>query len=55
MSPVLGNLIVIAVLAGVVALVVRSLWKSRKNGCHCSGDCCSCGCCGSAKKKDRSH
>lgn len=51
MSPVLGNLIVILILALVVGLVIRSMWKSRKNGCHCGGDCASCCGCGSEKKK----
>ena len=45
MSPVLGNLIVLLVLAAVVALAVRSLWRSHKRGGHCNGDCASCGCC----------
>lgn len=45
MSPVLGNLIVLLVLATVVALAVRSLWRSHKRGGHCNGDCASCGCC----------
>lgn len=41
----LGYVIVIAVLAIVVALAVRSLWKEHKAGGHCSGDCGSCGGC----------
>ena len=41
----LGNSIVIAVLAVAVALAVRSLWKAHKSGGHCSGDCGSCGGC----------
>lgn len=45
MTAVLGNLIVIAVLVAVVALAARSLWKSRKAGGHCTGDCASCGGC----------
>lgn len=45
MSPVLGNLIVLLALAIVVALAVRSLWRSRKQGGHCNGDCASCGSC----------
>ncbi len=51
MSPILGNLIVIVILAVLVALVIRSMWKSRKKGCHCSGDCCSCGGCGGSKAR----
>lgn len=42
MPPILGNLIVIAVLVAVVALAVRSLWKSHKAGGGCSGDCAHC-------------
>lgn len=45
MSPLLGNLIVILVLGLVAALAVRSLWRSHKQGSHCSGDCASCGGC----------
>ena len=43
MPEILGNLIVLAVLAIVVALAVRSVWKSHKSGGHCNGDCGSCG------------
>lgn len=49
MPSVFGNIIVIAVLAIVVALAVRSLWKSHKAGGHCSGDCSSCGGCGGSR------
>lgn len=44
MPPILGNLIVIAVLIGVVALAIRSVWKDHKSGksCACSGDCSHC-------------
>lgn len=42
MPAVLGNVIVIAVLAAIVALVVRSLWKARKSGGCCNGDCGNC-------------
>ena len=42
MPPILGNIIVIAVLAAVVALAVRSLWKSHKSGGDCNGDCGNC-------------
>ncbi len=42
MPAMFGNLIVIAMLAAVVALAVRSLWKSRKSGGGCNGDCGNC-------------
>ncbi|WP_295581737.1 FeoB-associated Cys-rich membrane protein [uncultured Oscillibacter sp.] len=45
MPGILGYGIVLAVLAAVVALAIRSLWKSRKKGGHCSGDCSRCGGC----------
>ncbi len=47
MSGILGNVIVLAVLAVVVTLVIRSLWKSHKKGggCSCGGDCGNCGGC----------
>ena len=53
MSGIWGNVIVLAVLAIVVALAARSLWKERKNGGGCSGDCASCrgGCHGSCHAK----
>ncbi len=50
MSPVLGNLIVLLVLALVVALAVRSLWRNHKRGGHCNGDCAHCGSCGGHKQ-----
>ena len=43
MSGILGDAIVLAVLAVVVALAVRSLRKSRKK--NCGGDCSKCGGC----------
>lgn len=49
MSPIFGNFIVLLVLATVVALALRSLWRSHKQGGHCSGDCASCGGCGGHK------
>lgn len=45
MSDILGNVIVLAALAVVVTLVIRSLWKSHKNGGSCSGDCSNCSSC----------
>ena len=54
MSGILGNLIVILVLALIVALAVRSLWRSHTQGGGCDGNCASCGCCGHAKAKESS-
>ncbi|MGM9619090.1 MAG: FeoB-associated Cys-rich membrane protein [Oscillospiraceae bacterium] len=52
MPGILGNLIVIAVLLLVVALAIRSLWKSHKSGGGCSGDCSRCqGCHGGGCSK----
>ena len=45
MPAILGNLIVIAVLAIVVALAVRSLWREHKKGGCCGGNCSSCKSC----------
>ena len=42
MPPILGNIIVIALLLTVVALVIRSLWKSHRSGGGCGGDCGNC-------------
>lgn len=42
MPPILGNVIVIAVLAAVVVLALRSLWKSRKSGGGCGYGCEGC-------------
>lgn len=50
MPAVLGNLIVILILAAIVALALRSMHRARKNGSRCSGDCCSCGGCGKNKQ-----
>ena len=46
MSQLLPTIIVSLILAGVVALAVRSLWQSHKSGGHCNGDCGPCGGCG---------
>lgn len=46
MTGIWGYVIVCAVLALVVGLAVRSIWKSHKSGGHCSGDCAHCGSCG---------
>ena len=40
----MGTAIVLVILAAVVALAVRSIWKRRKSGG------CSCGCPGCNKK-----
>ncbi len=37
-----GTVIVIAMLLAVVLLAVRSLWKSKKSGKGCDGDCSHC-------------
>lgn len=50
--PGLGEMIVILVLLCVVALAVRSLWKSHKQGGSCTGDCSRCGGCGHGRRMD---
>lgn len=52
----MGDVIVIAILGIIVALVIRSMWKNHKQGGGCSGcscDCASCkaGCKGQTQKK----
>lgn len=42
MPPIAGYIIVTAVLVAVVALAVRSLWKSHKSGKGCDGNCAHC-------------
>ncbi len=41
----MGTLIVLAVLAGIVALVIRGMVRDKKNGksLQCGGDCSHCG------------
>ena len=41
----MGTVVVLAILAGVVALIVRKMIKDKKNGksIQCSGDCSHCG------------
>lgn len=41
----MGTIIVLGALAVIVVLAVRSVWKSRKSGCHCDGNCGSCKSC----------
>ena len=41
----MGTVVVLAILAGVVALIVRKMIKDKKNGTsiQCGGDCSNCG------------
>ena len=41
----MGTVIVLAILTGIVALVVKSMVRDKKNGksLHCGGDCSHCG------------
>lgn len=41
----MGTFIVLAVLAGIVALVIRSMVRDKKKGksLQCGGDCRNCG------------
>lgn len=41
----MGTIIVLAVLAGIVALVIRGMVRDKKKGksIQCGGDCCHCG------------
>jgi len=41
----MGTLLVGAILAGIIALIVRSMIKDKKNGqsFQCGGDCRQCG------------
>ena len=41
----MGTVVVLAILAGVVALIVRKMIKDKKNGksSQCGGDCSHCG------------
>ncbi len=49
MPAYLGEWIVGLVLAAVVLLAVRSLWRAHKSGGHCSGNCAGCtGCSGAS-------
>ena len=54
MSPILGNLVVILILAVIVGLCVRSLWRSHKHGGGCGGDCSHCGGCHGEQKTEGS-
>lgn len=49
---IIGDLIVLAVLALVVGLALRSLLRNRESGgCSCGGDCSSCGSCCHGKQQ----
>ncbi|MCI8399677.1 MAG: FeoB-associated Cys-rich membrane protein [Oscillibacter sp.] len=50
MPPILGNLIVILTLTAVVALALRSMWRSHKSAAHCTGDCSTCHSCHTKKE-----
>ncbi|MDO4344619.1 MAG: FeoB-associated Cys-rich membrane protein [Eubacteriales bacterium] len=51
MPAFLGNLIVILLLAAVVFLVIRSMWRKHKEGPGCTGNCSTCGGCHGASHK----
>ena len=51
MTGIWGTVIVCAVLMLAVALAVRSIWKSRRSGGHCTGNCARCGQCGGGSRK----
>ncbi len=54
--PTFGDIIVIAVLLVAVGFSVRSLWKKKKQGGGCTGNCASCGgCCGCHSPSDSGH
>ena len=55
MPGMLGTILVLAVLAAVVFLAARSLWRDHKRGGHCSGNCGSCRGCHSAPPSSSSH
>lgn len=41
----MGDIIVLAALAVIVILVIRSMWKNHKKGGGCAGCSCNCGNC----------
>ena len=50
----MGELLVIAAIAGAVFLAVRSMWRDYKSGKSCCGGSCAgcsgCSCCGEKNK-----
>ena len=55
MPPLAGNLIVIVILAVIVGLAIRSIYRSHKTGgcgCGCEGCTRSCAGCGKAATKN---
>ena len=51
LSANLINIALIAVLALIVALLIRGMIRDRKAGaCACGGSCASCGACGGCSK-----
>ena len=45
----IGTIIVLVILAVIVFFAVRSIYKQKKNGSCCSGDCSKCHGCSSTK------
>jgi hypothetical protein len=43
MNPIIGTIIILAVVAAVAALALRSVIKSRKSGGSCGCGCSECG------------
>ena len=52
----LGSIAVIIVLACIVALIIHSMRKDRKQGkCSCGGSCSSCGGCSGCAMSGKCH
>ena len=55
----IGEALVVLILTGVVALIIRALWRGPKAGSCCTGECSSCRGChggrGPAKGKTPPH
>lgn len=51
MPGILGNIIVLLVLAVAVVFAVRFIRRSHKDGSHCGGDCSKCGGCGGGRPR----
>lgn len=50
MPGIFGTLLAALIVAGIVFLAARSLWRNRKNTCGCGG-CEKCGGCVDSKNK----
>ena len=56
MPDISGTLLAAGIVAGLVFLAARSLWRGRKSACNCGcGKCAACGGCAKERSPQESY